>query len=817
MAIQIKEDSLNSNILQSGIGVPSHLADIGTLFTDRSNGTIYVNKDGAVFWTNLSSSGVTGAISSFSYNPTNNTFTVSDTTGSYTATISNVSGLTVSGAFSSSGTTRLANSGANKILLGATPTIGSFSAGTIPDGLTINSDSGGVSFFRPTDYAQMTAMRAIDGSTLRIGGGNQNFVDIWGHTTAIARFTNTSGGRLGILTTSPQFTLDVSGDTRIVSGLTATTISATSYSNLPNTLYTGNGTLSGNRVVNIGSNSLRFSSSTQPNLLVIDGGNQVGIGISSPTWKFEVSNTGNTNVIKANQNTNQTNINSVNAIIGVNNENTTLNTYSLLSFQHADTGVARIGSRLISTAGGSGNYAGDMTFQVKNGSVFLEGIYIRNDGFVGMGTTSPSFKLDVSGDTRVSSGLTVGGNLIVSGNTTLGDATTDTITLSANSITLGSGNGTLNVDSNTFYVDGSSNRVGIGTSSPKTSLDVSGTTSSISFTGTSNTISGTNGAVIMSGGSTTALITVSGSGTVGGSGYTDFIRITNTFSGATNPNKTIRVSNTGGIEFLNNAYTAVTLSLSDNGILFIGGGNLATTSNTDGVTNYLSLGNNNTQIYDDGNTHIHSRGANQVMWINTNGGGINIGTQSPVLGGSVASSINCGTGSVTGYFNINTGRTFTDSRAYGFLTTGGAGTYPGGSQSVTVSLYATSRIWGQEIDAFSDERMKDIQGEVTLDDGLKLVNNLKPIKYTWKDGEDKGLKVGYSAQQVSKAGFDHLVALMPREGLEETIDDDGFVSPKGTQFSMNYDQVTPYHGVVLKHLLERIEQLEKEIKELKAK
>jgi hypothetical protein len=270
------------------------------------------------------------------------------------------------------------------------------------------------------------------------------------------------------------------------------------------------------------------------------------------------------------------------------------------------------------------------------------------------------------------------------------------------------------------------------------------------------------------------------------------------------------------MEFLSNAYQ-LTLTVGDDGILFIGGGNVATTSNTDGVTNYLSFGNNNTQIYDDGNTHIHSRGANQVMWINTNGGGINIGTQSPVLGGSVASSINCGTGSVTGYFNINTGRTFTDSRAYGFLTTGGAGTYPGGSQSVTVSLYATDRIWGQEIDAFSDERMKDIQGEVTLDDGLKLVNNLKPIKYTWKNGEDKGLKVGYSAQQVSKAGFDHLVALMPREGLEERIDKDGFVSPKDTQFSMNYDQVTPYHGVVLKYLLDKIEQLEKEIKELKNK
>lgn len=130
-------------------------------------------------------------------------------------------------------------------------------------------------------------------------------------------------------------------------------------------------------------------------------------------------------------------------------------------------------------------------------------------------------------------------------------------------------------------------------------------------------------------------------------------------------------------------------------------------------------------------------------------------------------------------FVNNTGGTFT---LFGFNVSGGAGTYPGGSQSVTVSLYATSRIWGQEIDVFSDERMKDIQGEVSLDDGLKLINNLKPIKYTWKSGEDKGLKVGYSAQQVSKSGFDHLVALMPREGLEETIDDDGFVSLKILNF-----------------------------------
>jgi hypothetical protein len=462
MAIEIREDSLSSGSLQSGIGTPTHLALTGTLFTDKDTGTIYINKNGGNFWVNISSSGGTGGsgtISSFTYNQANNTFSIVESGVTYNAAINIMSGLTidnslrantisattyqnlpvdiftggtvtgntifqsgitantlsvvdnlivldstqlpsivgvtiqtsaggisspgktqrlpdvdgifvmsvnnatagddgsvslglnditsyngttnnsitfngcdvligqpsaggtielnsnggsyhlalytsnittsnkiiefpnssgtlalsvngytagdtgdvslplnylslsdggtVSGAtrfingltantiavtstFNSSGNTRLANSSGSRVLIGATPTVGSYSAGTIPDGLTINSDSGGISFLRPTDYAQMVVLKAIDSSTLRVGGGNQNNIDIWGHTTAIARFSNGSGGRLGILTTSPQFTLDVSGDTRIVSGLTVTTISA-------NTINVGNNlTVSGN-------------------------------------------------------------------------------------------------------------------------------------------------------------------------------------------------------------------------------------------------------------------------------------------------------------------------------------------------------------------------------------------------------------------------------------------------------------------------------------------------------------------------------------------------------------------------------------------
>jgi hypothetical protein len=349
----------------------------------------------------------------------------------------------------------------------------------------------------------------------------------------------------------------------------------------------------------------------------------------------------------------------------------------------------------------------------------------------------------------------------------------------------------------------SSGNIGLGTINPNYKLDI--------FNGSIEIVpSGSTGP------SSVALV-VSGSGTKGGAGFIDFLQVTNATGSATNPNKYFRLNTLGSLQILNSAYTSTILDLTDSGILQVAGGNSAATSDNEPVTNYLAFQNNNSQIYDDGNFHIHTKGSGQAMWINTNGGQLNLLTQKTVSGSAVSGSgVSIGGGgTLTGYVTINHSKDYTTAASYGYLTTAGAGTYPGGSQTVNLSLYAVGRIWGQEIDAFSDERMKDIKGDISLSDGIKLVKNLKPIEYTWKDDTNKGLKAGYSAQQVSKAGFDHLISLVPKEGLEETIDKDGFLSPKDTQFSMNYDQVVPYHGVVIKHLLEKIEQLEKEIQLLK--
>ena len=81
-------------------------------------------------------------------------------------------------------------------------------------------------------------------------------------------------------------------------------------------------------------------------------------------------------------------------------------------------------------------------------------------GNVGIGTASPTFKLDVSGDMRVT------------GNVILGDASTDTITLNGSFISLGNNQ---NIDSGTLFIDAVNNEVGIGITNPTSNLHVIGT------------------------------------------------------------------------------------------------------------------------------------------------------------------------------------------------------------------------------------------------------------------------------------------------------------------------------------------------------
>jgi hypothetical protein len=399
-----------------------------------------------------------------------------------------------------------------------------------------------------------------------------------------------------------------------------------------------------------------------------------------------------------------------------------------------------------------------------------------------------------------------------------------------------------------------------------------------------------------------------GKDTVGGTGYFDFFRATNTTSGVASGSKTMRLNNVGTLEILNSAYTATILSVTDAGFIAVN----KATGVTDGVpaNNAIAM-NNNSYIYDDGNYHLTSKAG--VIWLNANdGSAVNINTQMPtgITGGGlnvqgavksygagsstafissganvvsgVALQLDSGTAgtaaqmairdtstvSSTMYFDVSTGgsahgsfqfrssnaftqlmalsnsqvainkqtlfgggsfgayvtitgtNSYTLGGPYGYLSGGGAGSVGGGGNSGNVgwSLQCIGRIQVGEIDATSDERLKDIQGTIPLDRALQFVRAVDGILYTWKPGfGDEGLKSGFGAQSVHKAGFDHMVAPIPNDRVEGSTDADGFTSPDKFQLTLNYMEAIPYHHEVIKHLLDRIEQLEATVKRLELK
>lgn len=152
---------------------------------------------------------------------------------------------------------------------------------------------------------------------------------------------------------------------------------------------------------------------------------------------------------------------------------------------------------------------------------------------------------------------------------TVSDGTTSTAIDLNGTITFTAGTG-ISVDESSGTITIANTQTAFNPASP--GAIGSSTPSTAAFTTVSATTTSTSQALSVTYNPTSALgvaILATGKDSLGGTGYFDFLKTTNSTSGATNPNKTFRLNSTGNIEIINSAYTSNIFNLSDAGVLTV--------------------------------------------------------------------------------------------------------------------------------------------------------------------------------------------------------------------------------------------------------
>lgn len=235
---------------------------------------------------------------------------------------------------------------------------------------------------------------------------------------------------------------------------------------------------------------------------------------------------------------------------------------------------------------------------------------------------------------------------------------------------------------------------------------------------------------------------------------------------------------TNGIYFgRGSGYTASSydMQLTQNGSLTVGSSIRASGFNTTGFSgaglelHYSSYG----QIYAYNRSTLLFRGLYLGNEIYLSGGNTSIGL------GAIASS-----------WKLEVGASNQNVSSYGYLNSSGSTGTSGSSGTVAFSAYFQGRIAVQgEVDVLSDLRVKKDIRDITEDEATRFITKCLPKHYCFKPETNNELQYGYIAQDICKANLDTLIVCREEKGLEETVDEDEFISPKDTVFTVSYQKI----------------------------
>ena len=339
--------------------------------------------------------------------------------------------------------------------------------------LSAISTSGNVAAFFASDNSVLGWSFGLDTDTsFKIKGGRAGGNQFTNSTFGTTRFTINTGGNVGIGTTSPAYTLDVTGSFRLnstavqnfVIGSTSGTVNNSTYlvsshGNLEIGIAGGagsfnNSSIAGDVVIRSSKNLMLQSGELSPNLYIATSGN-IGIACTAPTHLFSVG-------IAPNGTTKGS--------ISINTSDESR--YHL--FNYAGVAEWLFGQKSTSRS--------DFTFSKLVAGTETDYLTISTGGNVGIGTTAPGATLDISGTIRASTSITTGAVFstnITSTNVVATNVSAGTLNLSTGltsaSATIGTSLLAIGNSNTVGAIITTGGNVGIGTTGPRALLHLHNT------------------------------------------------------------------------------------------------------------------------------------------------------------------------------------------------------------------------------------------------------------------------------------------------------------------------------------------------------